>query len=71
MDLEYRDKEQLPDRPSERGAIFDVYCTIDNGERIILEMQNKYQKHFEDRALYYASRGIARQSKKRQLGLQF
>lgn len=64
IDLEYRDKEQLPERPSERGVIFDVFCTIDTGERIILEMQNKYQKHFEDRALYYASRGIARQSKR-------
>jgi len=41
MDLEYRDKEQLPDRPSERGVIFDVYCTLDTGEQFILEMQNK------------------------------
>lgn len=63
MDLKC-DKEQLPDRPSERGVIFDVYCTLDTGEQFILEMQNKYQKHFEDRALYYASRGIARQNKK-------
>ena len=43
IDLEYRDKEQLPERPSEHGVIFDVFCTIDTGERFILEMQNKYQ----------------------------
>ena len=60
-DLEYRDKEQLRERPDSRNAIFDIFCTLDTSERIILEMQNNYQKHFEDRALYYASRGIARQ----------
>ena len=48
-DLEYRDKEQLRERPDSRNAIFDIFCTIDTGERIILEMQNNYQKHFEDK----------------------
>ena len=63
-DLEYRDKEQLRERPDSRNAIFDIFCTLDTGEHIILEMQNNNQKHFEDRALYYASRGIARQGLK-------
>ena len=63
-DLEYRDKELLRERPDSRNAIFDIFCTINTGERFILEMQNNYQKHFEDRALYYASRGIAHQGKK-------
>ena len=63
-DLEYRDKEQLPEHPDMRNAIFDIYCTLETGEHFILEMQNNYQKHFEDRALYYAARRIARQGKK-------
>ena len=61
IDLVYRDKEQLRERAGERGVIFDIYCTTEDGERFILEMQNKSQRHFEDRALYYAAHGIVRQ----------
>ena len=61
VDLVYRDKEQLRERPGERGVIFDIFCTTDKGEHFILEMQNKKQKRFENRALYYAARGIVRQ----------
>ena len=41
VDLVYRDKEQLRERPGERGVIFDIFCTTDKGEHFILEMQNK------------------------------
>ena len=42
-------------------VIYDIFCTINNGEKFILEMQNKKQDHFESRALYYAARGIVGQ----------
>ncbi len=63
-DLVYRDKEQLPESFGIRGVIFDVFCTTSTGEHFILEMQNKNQGHFEDRALYYVARGIVRQGKR-------
>ncbi len=60
-DLVYRDKEQLREGSGERGVIYDIFCTTDKGEQFILEMQNKKQNHFEDRALYYTARGIVGQ----------
>ena len=29
-----------------RGIIYDIYCTTDQGQHIIVEMQNRYQEHF-------------------------
>ena len=60
-DIVYRDKELLRERPNERGVIFDIYCTTDKGRHIILEMQNKKQEQFENRALYYMAKGIVKQ----------
>ena len=39
-DLTFLNNEQLPDYPEGRGIIYDVYCTTDTGEKIIVEMQN-------------------------------
>lgn len=36
-------------------AIFDVYCETENGEKIIVEMQNVFQKFFKNRSAYYYS----------------
>ncbi|MDE6417621.1 MAG: Rpn family recombination-promoting nuclease/putative transposase [Duncaniella sp.] len=63
-DLTFLDKERVPILKSERGLVYDIYCTTDTGEHIIVEMQNKYQKHFRDRAVYYASTDIAWQAVK-------
>ena len=38
-----------------------IYCTTDEGKEIIVEMQNRGQEHFIDRALYYTSRVIVNQ----------
>lgn len=35
----------------------------DTGERIIVEMQNREQPYFKDRALFYLSRAITQQAK--------
>ena len=45
-------------------GIYDIYCTTDQGQHIIVEMQNRYQEHFVDRSLYYASRAIVKQGVK-------
>lgn len=36
-------------------------CTADTGECIIVEMQNRWQEHFKDRALFYSARSIVQQ----------
>ena len=63
-DLTFKDKEQLPETKDMRGIIYDIYCTTDQDEHIIVEMQNRYQEHFIDRSLYYASRAIVSQGVK-------
>lgn len=35
-DLVFKDKEQLPELVEMRGIIYDIYCTTDKGEHIIV-----------------------------------
>ena len=67
-DLVFKDKEQLPELVEMRGIIYDIYCTTDKGEHIIVEMQNRYQPFFTDRTIYYASRDIVNQGVKGTVG---
>ena len=60
-DLTFLNNEQLPIYPGERIAIYDIFCTTDTGEKIIVEMQNRSQVYFKERALYYLSHAIVRQ----------
>lgn len=64
MDLTFKDKEQLGDTQKSRNLIYDVYCTTDTGEHIIVEIQNRWQEHFIDRSLYYSSKAIVGQGQK-------
>lgn len=66
-DIQFLNNEQQPEVKTERGIIYDIYCVTDTGERIIVEMQNREQPYFKDRALFYPSHHAA--SKKRCLGL--
>jgi len=60
-DITFLDKEQLSVKEDFRTIIYDVYCLTETGEHIIVEMQNKRQRHFVDRSIYYASRSIVGQ----------
>ena len=60
-DVQYLDKEQPAESVDDRSLIYDVYCKLDNGEHIIVEMQNKSQAFFKNRSVYYISRSISRQ----------
>ena len=60
-DITFLDKEQIPLYEEDRMLIYDIYCTDQNGEQFIVEMQNKGQIHFRERALYYLSQAVARQ----------
>lgn len=62
-DLTFLNNEQLPQYDEGRGLIYDIYCCTDTGEKIIVEMQNRSQIHFKERALYYLSNAIVQQAK--------
>ena len=63
-DLTFLNNEQLPEWNDERALIYDIYCTTDTGEKIIVEMQNKSQLYFKERALFYLSNAVVRQGEK-------
>ena len=63
-DLTFLDKEQLPEVKEMRGIIYDVYCTTDKDEHIIVEMQNRDQAHFIDRTTFYMAKAIASQGQR-------
>ena len=44
--------------------MFDVYCTTEDGSRIIVEMQNVYQSFYKDRSIYHSTFPISEQAKK-------
>jgi len=58
------DKEQLPLYYKGREGIYDIACEAEEGEHIIVEMQNTHQDYFYDRALYYLSQTVANQGER-------
>ena len=63
-DIHFLDKELLPEFMGDRGVIYDIHCTTESGEQFIVEMQNRQQINFRERALYYLSRTISRQGER-------
>ena len=61
VDVQFLDKELPGEFVDNRSLIYDVYCKLDNGEYIIVEMQNKSQAFFKNRSVFYISRSISRQ----------
>ena len=64
VDLKFLDKEQPPVFVDDRSLIYDIYCELDDNEKIIVEMQNCEQSFFKRRSIYYVSEAIARQGEK-------
>ena len=63
-DIRFLDKELLPEYENDRSLIYDIYCTDENGEQFIVEMQNREHVNFRERTLFYLSQAIARQGEK-------
>jgi len=61
VDISYHDKELPAEYKKGRTIIYDIYCTIDSGEKIIVEMQNRLEANFKSRTLYYASKAVSLQ----------
>ena len=64
IDITFLDKEQLGTTADDRSCIYDIYCENENGERFIVEIQNRGHRNFKERAIYYLSRAIANQGQK-------
>lgn len=64
VDVKFLDKEQLGLSGGDRSLIYDIFCETENGEHIIVEMQNKYQPYFKKRSIYYLSRSIVEQGER-------
>ena len=64
VDLKFLDKEQFGLVQGDRSLIYDIYCETEDGEHIIVEMQNKYQPYFKERSIYYTARSIVEQGER-------
>ena len=60
--LTFLKTEHLGATPTDRKAIFDLYCQNERGEKFIVELQKAKQKYFKDRSLYYATFAIQEQA---------
>jgi predicted transposase/invertase (TIGR01784 family) len=62
--LTFRNLEQLGIIATDRKVVYDIFCTAENGEQFIVEMQKAKQKWFKDRALFYLTFPIRDQAPK-------
>ncbi len=64
IDIQHRRTEMLGRHDTDRNSVFDLYCTTQSAERIIIELQKVEQKYFKDRSLYYSSFAVQEQNQK-------
>ena len=53
--LSYSKSEYLGPSLSDRKAIFDIFCTNEQGDKFIVEIQRAKQIYFKDRSIYYST----------------
>jgi predicted transposase/invertase (TIGR01784 family) len=63
-DLVIMNSEQLGQTEKERMAVYDLYCTNETGDHVVVEIQRVPQAHFIDRTVYYSSFLIQKQGVK-------
>ena len=63
-DLTYLQTEQIGITGTQKQVRFDLYCKIQDGSHVIIEMQNAWQKFYANRSLMYSSRAISRNVKR-------
>lgn len=64
VDLEHINNEQVPYDVESKKSVFDLYCKTQDGSRIVVELQNKAQKDFIDRVIYYSGFPVQSQVEK-------
>lgn len=55
-DVNFENVEIPRETSSQRGVTFDLHCTTQSGDSILIEMQNSCQDYFKTRANYYVYR---------------
>ena len=60
-DIVFLDKEMAAETGDLTGVVYDLRCKTADGEEFLVEMQNKTQRTFSDRILFYLSRSISTQ----------
>lgn len=63
-EVTFHDKEMLPQDPSGKRTIYDVYCTTETGHHFILEMQMNDSVNFPQRVLFYTAKAIVGQGQR-------
>lgn len=63
-DVTYLNPEHLGDGYGDRRAVFDVYCELTDGKKLIVEMQKAEQEYFKDRSIFYSTYPIREQAPK-------
>ena len=61
--LTFHQNEHYSRSAEDRQAIFDLFCTNQDDEKFIIELQRARQSNFKERSLYYASFPIQEQAK--------
>ena len=61
--VDFIPNEHLGLTEDDRKVIFDISARCKDGERLIIEMQKGYQKHFRKRAIYYTTYPINEQAR--------
>ena len=51
--VKFENVERTATKKDRRGVIFDLLCTTNKGDSILIEMQNSCQKYFKTRANFY------------------
>lgn len=64
VNVEFIDKEKKGESKEDRALIYDLHCKLNDDTKIIVEMQNRYQTHFSDRAVYYMAADLYAQGEK-------
>lgn len=64
VDVTFVDKENPGEAEEDRALIYDLHCVLEDKTKIIVEMQNRYQTHFDDRAIYYLAADLYSQGQK-------
>ena len=53
ISVKFENVEEPRRGKNRRGVIYDMLCTTEKGDTILVEMQNSYQKYFKTRANFY------------------
>lgn len=62
--IEFLNTELIGNMPSERHLVYDIYCTNNEGDSFIIEMQRGKQNHFSNRIISYIARAISHSLKR-------